>query len=51
MNVPEDNSTKKRAYPREYEKTIPIFLGAIGLAIVILLLIIFVVVTGILPGS
>jgi hypothetical protein len=51
MNKPEDNLPKKREYPRAYEKTIPILLGIAGLAVLILLSIIFVVVTGIFPGS
>ena len=40
-----------REYPAFYEKAVPIALGIIALAIVILLLVIFGVALGLLPGS
>jgi CHASE1-domain containing sensor protein len=51
MNETEKNLPEKRSYPSWYEKIIPIMLGLVGLAIIVLLLIIFAVVSGILPGS
>jgi hypothetical protein len=51
MDNPEEKTPKKRAYPAIYEKIVPIFLGLIGVAIIILLVISFAVVAGIFPGS
>jgi hypothetical protein len=51
MKVPEEKSPKKRSYPKTYEKIIPILLGLVGVGFIILLLFIFVVITGIYPGS
>lgn len=47
MDNPEEKIPKKRTYPTIYEKTVPIFLGLIGVAIIILLVISFAVVAGI----
>ena len=41
----------KREYPGVYEKVIPIFLGIIGIAILILVIIALLVALGIFPGS
>jgi hypothetical protein len=51
MNEPEEKQIKGRAYPNKYEKIIPMLLGLLGFAIIILLLIILAVVAGIFPGS
>jgi hypothetical protein len=45
------DSSSKRAYPGVYEKVIPIFLGIIGIAIVILVIIALLVALGVFPGS
>lgn len=41
----------QRRYPRFYEKAVPIALGVIGLAILILLLAILAVAFGLFPGG
>ena len=47
-----DNRTPpKRQYPPLYEKVVPIALGIIAIAIVVLLLIIFGVLLGLFPGA
>jgi len=51
MTDKESKDPNKRAYPGIYEKVIPILMGLIGLAIIILLLVILAVVTGVFPGS
>jgi len=40
-----------RRYPAVYEKAVPVALATIGIAIAILLLVIFAVALGLLPGS
>ena len=45
-----ESALPQRHYPRFYEKVIPIALGAIGVAIVVLLLIILAVALGLFPG-
>ena len=47
----ENHTPAKRQYPPFYEKVVPIALGIIGLGIVVLLLIIFGVALGLLPGA
>ncbi len=47
----QNKQSPKRQYPSLYEKGIPIVLGAIAIAIIILLLIIAGVVFGLFPGT
>jgi hypothetical protein len=51
MNEQEEKSPNKKSYPKAYEKTIPVLLVLVGLAIIIMLLVIAAVVSGIFPGS
>ncbi|MFC1878652.1 hypothetical protein ACFLZW_01940 [Chloroflexota bacterium] len=46
-----ENKTNKRRYPAIYEKFIPVALGVIALAIVVLLTITVMVALGNFPGS
>ena len=41
----------KRRYPAFWEKAVPIVLGVIVFAIVLLLVVVFAVATGLLPGA
>ena len=47
----ESSPPNQRRYPRFYEKAVPLALGAIGLAILILLLAILAVALGLFPGG
>jgi hypothetical protein len=44
------NPIPRRQYPRLYEKGVPIALGCIAVAIVVLLIVILAVAFGLLPG-
>jgi hypothetical protein len=46
-----DKPDTKREYPAVYEKIVPIALGIIGLAIVVLVIIAIIVALGFFPGS
>ncbi|HSR32725.1 MAG TPA: hypothetical protein VLY63_19360 [Anaerolineae bacterium] len=46
-----DGAPPKRQYPAFWEKAVPIALGIIGIAIVILLIIILAVALGLFPGG
>jgi hypothetical protein len=46
----ERNPMPRRQYPRLYEKGVPIALGCIAVAIVVLLIVILAVVLGLFPG-
>ncbi len=47
MSVPPDRSKNPRRYPTFWEKAVPIFLGLLGIAFLVLLVIILVVATGV----
>ncbi len=47
MSVPPDSSKNPRRYPSFWEKGVPIFLGLLGIAFLVLLVIILVVATGV----
>ena len=47
----ENRQPPKRHYPAFWEKAVPIVLAGIVLAIVLLLVVVFAVATGLLPGS
>ena len=51
MSNAEKKGPPKREYPAFYEKFVPIALGVIGLAIIVLLVIAMLVVLGLFPGS
>ncbi len=46
MSDPSGNSKPPRQYPAFWEKAVPIFLGVLGLAVLVLLVIILIVATG-----
>jgi hypothetical protein len=47
----EKNGSPERRYPRFYEKVVPIALGVVATAILILLLLIAAVALGLIPGG
>jgi hypothetical protein len=47
----ENKPTPKRSYPSVYEKFVPIALGIIGFAILVLIIIAILVALGLFPGS
>jgi len=51
MSEQQNNPSPKREYPPLYEKVIPIAVGIILFAIIVLLVIIIGVVTGLIPGA
>lgn len=51
MSGGNDGAPPKRQYPAFWEKAVPVALGVIGIAIVILLVIILAVALGLLPGG
>ena len=51
MRDKDNRTSPKRQYPPFYERVVPIALGIIALTIVVLLLIIFAVAMGFLPGA
>jgi hypothetical protein len=54
QNMPEPQSGRtrpKRQYPPLYEKAVPIAVGIIGLAMVVLLIIALSVLLGLFPGA
>ena len=48
---PAKQGAHKRRYPSLYEKAVPLALAVIGIAIVLLLIVIFAVALGFFPGS
>jgi hypothetical protein len=50
MTTPQGSPKSPRRYPGFWEKAVPIFLGVLALAVIILLAIIFVVAAGIFPA-
>ncbi|NOZ28910.1 MAG: hypothetical protein GXP39_12785 [Chloroflexi bacterium] len=51
MEKKDQRNSSKRQYPPVYEKIVPIALGIIVVAIIVLLLIAISVILGIFPGS
>jgi hypothetical protein len=51
MNDREDRSSPRREYPSFYEKAVPIALGIIAVAVVVLLFIILAVALRLFPGA
>ncbi|MBN1148583.1 MAG: hypothetical protein JXA78_15090 [Anaerolineales bacterium] len=51
MPGPQKQPTKKRQYPPLYEKIVPIAIGFIAVAILVLLIISVIVALGLLPGG
>ena len=51
MSASKKDTPSKREYPGIYEKVIPVTLGAIGIAILVLVIIAILVALGIFPGS
>jgi hypothetical protein len=45
------NAPPRRRYPRLYEKGVPIILGFVAMAIVVLLIVILAIALGLFPGS
>ncbi len=50
MSDRKDHRQPARSYPPVYEKVVPIALGLIGVALLLLLAIIFAVLWGVFPG-
>jgi hypothetical protein len=47
----DNDATTQRRYPRVYEKIVPVALGLIAIAIILLLIVIFAVALGLFPAG